>query len=78
VVLGRPVGLFCRAEDRAIGKGKHVAGHVLIRPDPPGDQDLVTCPHAHESFVKAPVAQAAEGQPVRGPVVPTLAPWDNV
>jgi hypothetical protein len=74
IALGRPEGLFGRAEDRAVGKRQHVAGHVLIRSDPPRNEDLVTCPHAHEAFVKGPVADAAESQSVRGPVIPALAP----
>jgi hypothetical protein len=78
IVLGWPERLFSWAEDRAVGKRQHVAGHVLAHPDPPWDQDLVTCPYAHEPFVKGPVAEAAEGQAVRGPVIPALAPWDDV
>jgi hypothetical protein len=78
ILLCGPEGLLSRAEDRAVGQGEHVAGHVLIHSDTPRYQDLVSCPHAHEPLVKGPVAEAAEGQAVRGPVIPALAPWDDV
>jgi hypothetical protein len=78
IVLARPQGLFGRTEDRAVGQRQHVAGHVLIHPDPPRNQDLVTCPHAHEPFVKRPVAETAEGHAVRGPVIPALPSGDNL
>ena len=78
VALGRPEILHRRAEDPTVGEGEHVAGHVLVGPHAPGDQDLVFLSHAHEAFVEGPVTEAAERKAVRRTVVMSFAPGFDV
>jgi hypothetical protein len=78
IVLSRPVFMLNWGEDRPVAEGQDVPRQVLLDLYPPGYENLVLGSNAHKAFVKGPVAQAAEGKPVRGLVVAALAPGLDV
>ena len=57
-----------------VSKGQNVAGKVLFDLDPLRHEHLVLDPDAHETFIKGPVAEAAEGKAVYRPVIMSFAP----
>lgn len=64
IVLGRPGLVFSWGEDTPVAEGQDVTGKVLFGLHPPGDEYLVPGADAHQSLVKGPMTQAAEGKAV--------------
>ena len=78
IVLARPVLVLGRGKNRSVPKGQNVAGQILFDLDSSGNKDLIFRPDAHKAFIEGPVAEAAKGKAVRGPVIVALAPGLDV
>ena len=78
VVLGRPVLILSRGEDGSVAQSQNVAGQVLFDLHPSRNEDLVLNADTHQSFIKRPVTEAAEGEAIRGSIIMSLAPWFDV
>jgi hypothetical protein len=62
ILLGGPVLVFIWGKDLPVAEGQDVAGEILFVLHLPGHEDLILVTDAHETFVKGPVAMAAEGK----------------
>ena len=55
---------FVRVKYGPVRECKDVAGQILLKLHTAGYQDLVMFSHAHKSFIKGPVTETAERQPI--------------
>jgi hypothetical protein len=61
-----------------VAESENVARQILFDLNAFRNEDLVLDPNTHQAFIKGPVAEAAEGEAIRGSVIMSLAPWFDV